>query len=153
MRLKSVVATLLSAASFLPCVTASPWREDLVDYNLNTNQGATDPTQYSTTRSNKTYTPSPENWRAIPFYTILPDKFADGDPSNNDYFGTMFEWDWRETQLRYGGDISGVLRKLDYLKGMGVKGIFSSGTPFVNMPWEADSTPIQLAAFLYRYLD
>ncbi|KAI0748206.1 glycoside hydrolase family 13 and glycosyltransferase family 5 domain-containing protein [Daedaleopsis nitida] len=67
------------------------------------------------------------------------DKFADGDPSNNDYFGTMYEWDWRETQLRYGGDLKGLVSKLDYIQGMGVKGIFISGTPFLNMPWQADS--------------
>lgn len=67
------------------------------------------------------------------------DKFADGDPSNNDYFGTMFEYDWRETQLRAGGDLKGLVSKLDYLLGMGVKGIFISGTPFINMLWEADS--------------
>jgi alpha-1,3-glucan synthase len=67
------------------------------------------------------------------------DKFADGDPSNNDYFGTMYEYDWRETQLRYGGDLKGLEAKLDYLAGMGVKGIFAWGTPFLNMPWQADS--------------
>ena len=67
------------------------------------------------------------------------DKFADGDPTNNDYFGTMFEQDWRETQLRYGGDLRGLVSKLDYLQGMGIKVIFVSGTPFLNMLWQADS--------------
>lgn len=121
-------------------VSASPYREDLVNYNLNTNKDATDPTQYSTTRQNTTYTSSPGNWRALPVYTILLDKFADGDPSNNDYFGTMFENDWRETQLRFGGDLKGLVARLDYLQGMGVKVIFISGTPFLNMLWQADST-------------
>ncbi|KAI0322220.1 glycoside hydrolase family 13 and glycosyltransferase family 5 domain-containing protein [Amylostereum chailletii] len=120
-------------------VATSPYRDDLTDYNLNTNQDAQSPLEYSTSRSNTTYTPSPDNWRAIPFYTILMDKFADGDPSNNDYFGTMYEYDWRETQLRSGGDLLGVLSKLDYLQGMGVKGVFISGTPFLNMIWQADS--------------
>ncbi|OBZ75598.1 Cell wall alpha-1,3-glucan synthase mok13 [Grifola frondosa] len=67
------------------------------------------------------------------------DKFADGDPSNNDYFGSVYEWDWRETQLRYGGDLKGLVSKLDYIQGMGVKAIFISGTPFLNMLWQADS--------------
>ncbi|KAJ3903941.1 modular protein with glycoside hydrolase family 13 and glycosyltransferase family 5 domains [Lentinula edodes] len=120
-------------------VSASPYREDLVNYNLNTNKDATDPTQYSTTRQNTTYTSSPGNWRALPVYTILLDKFADGDPSNNDYFGTMFENDWRETQLRFGGDLKGLVARLDYLQGMGIKVIFISGTPFLNMLWQADS--------------
>jgi alpha-1,3-glucan synthase len=67
------------------------------------------------------------------------DKFADGDPSNNDFFGTVYEYDWRETQLRVGGDLKGLVSKLDYIQAMGVKGIFVSGTPFLNMLWQADS--------------
>ena len=135
MRLFSAALSLLAAVAL---VQASPYRDDLVDYNINTNQNAQAPTDYSTPKRSS-YTPSPTNWREIPFYTILLDKFADGDPSNNDYFGTVYEWDWRETQLRFGGDLQGLVAKLDYLLGMGVKGIFISGTPFLNMPWQADS--------------
>ncbi|EIM79632.1 glycoside hydrolase [Stereum hirsutum FP-91666 SS1] len=47
--------------------------------------------------------------------------------------------DWRETQLRAGGDLAGLVPKLDYLYRMGVRGIFISGTPFLNMLWQADS--------------
>lgn len=99
------------------------------------------PTEYSAAgiRQNTTYTPSPGNWRALPVYTVLLDKFADGDPSNNDFFGTMFEHDWRETQLRFGGDVRGLQSRLDYLQGMGIKTIFIAGTAFLNMPWQADS--------------
>ncbi|KAF8550287.1 glycoside hydrolase family 13/glycosyltransferase family 5 protein [Imleria badia] len=118
---------------------ASPYNPNLVQYNLNLNQNAQDPTQYYSNRSNTTYTPSPQNWRAIPFYTILLDKFADGDPSNNQFFDSMYEWDWRETQLRFGGDLKGLASKLDYIQGMGIKGIYLSGTIFLNMIWQADS--------------
>lgn len=141
MRLLSAAVSLLSLASL---ATASPYREDLVDYNINTNQNAQDPSQY-TTNKRASYNPSPDNWREIPFYTILLDKWADGDPSNNDYFGTLYEWDWRETQLRFGGDLKGLVAKLDYLLGMGIKGIFISGTPFLNMMWQADSKASFLA--------
>lgn len=136
MRVLWVTWSFLSVATL---VLASPYRDDLVPYNLNTNQNAQSPLEYSTSSPNTSYNPSPANWRSIPFYTVLMDKFADGDPSNNDYFGTMFEYDWRETQLRAGGDLKGLVSKLDYLLGMGVKGIFISGTPFINMLWEADS--------------
>lgn len=136
MRLSSA---LLAIPFLSQLVFASPYHPDLVDYNLNVNQNATSPLEYSTTRANKTYTPSPDNWRALPVYTLILDKFADGDPSNNDYFGTMYESDWRETQLRFGGDLAGLVAKLDYLYGMGVRTIFISGTPFLNMIWEADS--------------
>ncbi|GBE82150.1 Cell wall alpha-1,3-glucan synthase ags1 [Sparassis crispa] len=131
-------AASLSLLSLAHLAWASPYRSDLVAYNLNTNQNAQSVLDYSyPTRSN--YTLSPENWRAVPFYTVLLDKFADGDPSNNDYFGTMYEWDWRETQLRFGGDLAGFTSKLDYLYGMGVRGVYISGTPWINMIWEADS--------------
>ena len=61
-------------------------------------------------------------------------------------FLAMFENDWRETQLRFGGDVKGIQRKLDYLQGMGVRGIFIAGTPFLNMPWQADSySPIDFS--------
>ncbi len=135
MKVGSALLSLLSLAS---TVWSSPYRDDLTDYNINTNQNAQSPTEYSTPKLNS-YTPSPDNWRTLPFYTILLDKFADGDPSNNDFFGTMFEYDWRETQLRFGGDLKGLVSKLDYLQGMGIKAIFISGTPFLNMLWQADS--------------
>jgi alpha-1,3-glucan synthase len=130
----------LYSLSLASLILASPYREDLVGYNLNVNQNASSVLEYATTRPNTTYTPSPENWRALPVYTVLMDKFADGDPSGNDYFGTMFEYDYRETQFRSGGDIKGLVGRLDYLYSMGIRTIFVSGTPFLNMIWEADST-------------
>ena len=139
MRVGSALLSLLSLAS---TVWSSPYNDQLTDYNINTNQNAQTPLEY-TTQKRTSYTPSPDNWRALPFYTILLDKFADGDPSNNDYFGTMFEYDWRETQLRYGGDLKGLVTKLDYLQGMGIQAIFISGTPFLNMLWQSDSKPFR----------
>ena len=41
MRLFSAAVSLLSVASL---IQASPYREDLVDYNINTNQNAQSPT-------------------------------------------------------------------------------------------------------------
>ena len=144
-------AALTVAASLLRLVAASPYREELVDYNINTNKDETDPAKYTTSRPNTTYTPSPENWRALPVYTILLDKFADGDPVNNDFFGSMFENDWRETQLRFGGDLKGLVSKLDYLYGMGVRVIYIAGTPFLNMLWQADSTSFAVSPVDYTH--
>ncbi|KAG6914135.1 hypothetical protein DXG01_002246 [Tephrocybe rancida] len=120
-------------------VFASPYRDDLVDYNLNINVNATTPLEYTSSWPGGAYHASPTNWRALPVYTVLLDKFADGDPSNNDFFKTMFESDYRETRLRYGGDLKGLVARLDYLQGMGVRVIFIAGTPFLNMIWQADS--------------
>jgi alpha-1,3-glucan synthase len=128
-------------------VAASPYRDDLVNYNLNVANTATNPFDYRATRPNTTYTPSPDNWRSLPVYTVLLDKFADGDPSNNDFFKTPYETDWRETQLRFGGDLKGLQARLDYLQGMGIGIIFISGTPFLNMIWQADSKSFPIHTF------
>jgi alpha-1,3-glucan synthase len=141
-----IILSLLPLLSTL--VLASPYNPNLVQYNLNINQNAQDPTQYFSNRSNTTYTPSPQNWRAVPFYTVLMDKFADGDPSNNQFFDSMYEWDWRETQLRFGGDLKGLTTKLDYIQGMGVVGLYLSGTIFINMMWQADSPSVSSLPFL-----
>jgi len=70
----------------------------------------------------------------------LLDKWIDGKPDNNDFFGLKYEYDYKETQLRAGGDAVGLAdpRGLDYLQAMGYKAIYIAGTNFINMPWQAD---------------
>lgn len=89
-------------------------------YNVNTNQTATDPLDYWGIWENHTFNPSPSNWR-MPMYTLMLDRFANGDPTNDDANGTQYEHDLTQTQLRHGGDISGLQDSLDYLQGMGIK--------------------------------
>ena len=43
-----------------------------------------------------------------------------------------------QTQLRHGGDLRGLVDTLDYIQGMGVKAIYLAGSPFINLPWQAD---------------
>lgn len=123
---------------------AHPYDEKLVDYNINLNQTAgKNVLSYVSDWPEKRaagYTPSPTNWRSLPTYTVLLDKIFDGDPSNNDFYGTRFEWDLSANQLRHGGDITGFAqdRVLDYIYGMGYRTIYIAGTPWVNMPWQAD---------------
>ncbi|CAG8670364.1 10794_t:CDS:2, partial [Acaulospora colombiana] len=38
-------------------------------------------------------------------------KFADGDPTNNDFFNTTFETDQNELNLRFGGDVRGSMAR------------------------------------------
>lgn len=130
---------LLVSLLLLASVRGMRYTDALKDWNLNTNLSATSPLDYAP-ETRQIYTPSPENWRALPTYTLLLDKFADGDPSNNDFFNTTFESDWNEVNLRFGGDVRGLRGRLDYLHGMGVRAVFIAGTPFLNMPWQADST-------------
>ena len=89
-------------------------------YNLNNNQTATDPLDYSGQWQDHIFNPSPSNWR-MPFYTIMLDRFVNGNPSNDDANGTQYEHDMSQTQLRHGGDIRGLQDSLDYLQGMGIK--------------------------------
>lgn len=101
-------------------------------YNLNTNETATDPLDYWGAWENHTFNPSPSNWR-MPMYTLMLDRFANGDPTNDDANGTQYEHDLTQTQLRHGGDISGLQDSLDYLQGMGIKvsgsrGFYGSST-------------------------
>jgi len=113
---RRLVGTLLLIASSACALRYDPAQ---TAWNLNQNQDATDPLNYSG-RWDHAFHPSPSNWR-MPFYTIMLDRFVNGNPSNDDANGTQFEFDHTQTQLRYGGDIQGLMDSLDYLQGMGIK--------------------------------
>lgn len=113
----------LSFATVALCLIqtwALPYLEEYVDWNLNTKEGETDPTQYWGEWENHEFHPSPDNWR-FPFYTLFLDRFVNGDPTNDNINGTLFEVDITSNQLRYGGDIQGLIDTLDYIQGMGIK--------------------------------
>lgn len=97
-----------------------PYDETLVAYNINENQTATNPLDYWGEWPDHTYFPSPENWR-FPVYTLFLDRFVNGDPTNDNVNGTLFEHDINSNQMRHGGDVTGLLDTLDYLQGMGIK--------------------------------
>lgn len=90
------------------------------EWNLNTNKEATNPLEYTGTRIGHKYMPSPDNWR-FPIYTVMLDRWVNGDPSNDNANGTLFEQDIWSTQLRHGGDVQGLVDSLDYIQGMGIK--------------------------------
>lgn len=67
------------------------------------------------------------------WYQIFPERFANGD-STNDPAGTL-PWDPAAKMTRdafYGGDLAGVLHKLDHLVKLGVNGIYF--TPIFTAP-------------------
>ena len=109
-----------SSLLFASSVAALSYDPAYQDYNLNQNPNAVHPTDYWGQWENHTYNPSPENWR-FPFYTITLDRYVDGDPTNNEANGTVFEHDWMTNQFRFGGDARGLMGSLDYIQGMGVK--------------------------------
>lgn len=111
------VFLLLVAARLTRALRYDPAFEE---WNLNTNREATNPLEYTGTRTGHKYMPSPDNWR-FPFYTVMLDRWVNGDPSNDNANGTLFEQDVWSTQLRHGGDVQGLVDSLDYIQGMGIK--------------------------------
>ncbi|KAK9563021.1 Cell wall alpha-1,3-glucan synthase ags1 [Aspergillus fumigatus] len=126
-------------AWFATTTSCWPYDESLVGYNLNENKEAKSPVEYwgEWPDHKGKYFPSPENWR-FPFYTLFLDRFVNGDPENDNINGTQFEHDISSNQMRHGGDVAGLVATLDYLQGMGIKGIYLAGTILMNQPWGAD---------------
>jgi neopullulanase len=67
-------------------------------------------------------------------YLIMPDRFANGDPSNDDMPGMLEKADRSNPNGRHGGDIKGIKDHLDYLKKLGVTAIWSTPLLENNMP-------------------
>jgi alpha-1,3-glucan synthase len=113
---------LLTFVTTITLVHGLRYDASLVDYNLNTNRTATNPLDYSPAARDPSfnYTSSPTNWR-VPFYTVFVDRFVNGDPTNDNANSTAFETDMMSTQLRFGGDLAGLIDSLDYIAGMGIK--------------------------------
>jgi glycosidase len=67
-------------------------------------------------------------------YQIMPDRFANGDPSNDSVDGMPDRLDRKGGLGRHGGDIKGIIDRLDYVSGMGFTQLWP--TPLVenNMP-------------------
>jgi neopullulanase len=66
---------------------------------------------------------TPEWVKHAVFYQIFPDRFANGDPSNDPV--TVQPWGTPPTAYNFmGGDLQGVLQKLDYLQQLGVTAIY-----------------------------
>ena len=57
-------------------------------------------------------------------YLIMPDRFANGDPSNDDMPGMYEKADRANPNGRHGGDIKGITDHLDYLQKLGVTTIW-----------------------------
>lgn len=111
-----LLSVLLAATS----TTGLKYDPGFVDYNLNQNETAVRPVDYWGEWQGHTFTPSPQDWR-FPFYTLFLDKYVNGDPTNDNINGTVFEHDLSSNQMRHGGDVSGLVDTLDYLQGMGIK--------------------------------
>jgi glycosidase len=68
-------------------------------------------------------------------YLIMPDRFVNGDASN-DQFPDLRDKDVdrKNPYVRHGGDLAGVSKKLDYLKNLGVTSLWMTPLLENNMP-------------------
>jgi glycosidase len=57
-------------------------------------------------------------------YLIMPDRFANGNPANDNHPQTTEKADRTKPGGRHGGDIKGMSDRLDYLKNLGVTAIW-----------------------------
>jgi len=53
-------------------------------------------------------------------YLITPDRFANGDPSNDRVEGLRDEYDPSDPRMRHGGDLQGIIDRLDALEDLGI---------------------------------
>jgi glycosidase len=78
------------------------------------------------------HVPSPD-WRDQVIYFLMTDRFDDGDPRNNDQGAGEFDPTRHD---RYsGGDLAGVLRRLDYIAGLGATAVWIT-PPVANQWWD-----------------
>ena len=59
-------------------------------------------------------------------YLIMPDRFANGNSSNDNTKDTAEKADRENPGGRHGGDIEGIIKNLDYLKEMGVTALWNT---------------------------
>ncbi|KAJ5351246.1 hypothetical protein N7452_000220 [Penicillium brevicompactum] len=147
----SITQYLAVVAIFIRIAQSLPYLPEEADWNLNQNQTATNPLDYSGQWDDHTYHASPENWR-FPFYTIFLDRLVNGDPRNDNANDTQWEQILTSNEFRHGGDVLGLIDTFDYLQGMGIKGVYLAGTPYINFPWAADGySPLDLTLLDHHF--
>lgn len=87
-------------------------------------------------------------------YLILPDRFANGDPSN-DKFSDMADpaSDRKNPYLRHGGDLQGVTDHLDYFKDLGATTLWLNPVIENNQPQTNEGGAMRSAYHGYGFTD
>ncbi len=68
-------------------------------------------------------------------YMLMPDRFADGNPNNNQIAGMeAYKNDRSQPSLRHGGDIEGIRQHLDYFTQLGVTALWFTPVLENNSP-------------------
>lgn len=72
------------------------------------------------------------DWRDQVLYLVMIDRFDDGDPGNSDQ--GQGEYDPADPRKFSGGDLAGVERRLDYIRGLGATAVWIT-PPVANRWW------------------
>ncbi len=74
-------------------------------------------------------------------YFAMTDRFADGNVAANASFGDAASWAYDPTRddRFHGGDVAGVLGRLDYIAGLGATAVWLT-PPVLNASWNRDSS-------------
>jgi glycosidase len=73
------------------------------------------------------------DWRDQVIYFLMIDRFDDGDPSNNDQ--EAGEYDPADARRYSGGDLRGITRRIDYIRGLGATAVWIT-PPVANQWWD-----------------
>ncbi len=73
-------------------------------------------------------------------YLLMPDRFSNGDPTN-DKFSDLRDTNMDRSQplLRHGGDLQGIRNHLGYLKDLGVTSLWCTPVMLNDMPLETEA--------------
>jgi glycosidase len=86
-------------------------------------------------RGLKLHVPSPD-WRDQVIYFVMTDRFADGDTRNNNQGAG--EYDPQDPAKYSGGDLRGLMQRLDYVQGLGATAVWIT-PPVANRWWDPQS--------------
>ncbi|MDN5348981.1 MAG: neopullulanase [Bacteroidales bacterium] len=67
-------------------------------------------------------------------YLLMPDRFANGNPENDDMPGMLEKANRKNPDGRHGGDIEGIIQNLDYFTDLGVTALWLNPVLENNMP-------------------
>lgn len=91
------------------------------------------------------YTASPADWRDINIYQLFTDRFADSGTDQLGNYKPTWKVDGKNfpynRNYHHGGDWKGLQNNLDYLSGMGVRGLWISGVQQNDQGKDTNYTP------------
>ena len=97
----------------------------------------------------ETNAPAPFDWHNATVYFVLTDRFKNGDPSNDLSYGRHKDG-MEEIGTFHGGDLRGLIHKLDYLQQLGVNALWISA-PFEQIHgWVGGGTKGDFPHYAYH---